>query len=324
MPEILAVPSEIVRFNAEEPFTPTMIAVVYMLAAEIKRRKVKSTTADGARFYLSTPEIKGPDAADNNRAIRHAMDRLLGVRLAGRKDAVEWGAVMVAEWVLEAGSQTLEVFVPRMALRVLSAPKNFAQIEAQALFNLRGSARLLYMALADKRRLTRQSHWVYDLPELRDVMGVGDALSYKRWAHFKRRILDPAIADIRANGTVELTWTATKAGKKIVAVRFDWEWKDLVEAEKTAKEVDRHSKARGKEQTDEAAPPLIVDGEPDEAQKLVIKAIGGDEYRKFFHTRPKPEIKEGYLIMKGPKPDFLKSRFGNVIFDLPVKFEKEG
>lgn len=83
-------------------------------------------------------------------------------------------------------------------------------------------------------------------------------------------------------GTVKVTAKPVKKGRSIVAVRFDWAWKDVREADETDAENERHGTARRKTQADNSAPPLAV-VDDDDAKVRADKA----EYRAWLATHSK-------------------------------------
>jgi len=49
------------------------------------------------------------------------------------------------------------------------------------LHELEGHAHRLYALLADKKRLTKQHHWIFGVDELRGLLDVANKPAYKRW-----------------------------------------------------------------------------------------------------------------------------------------------
>lgn len=142
-------------------------------------------------------------------------------------------------------------------MNALRSPETFAKVETEALFRLRGAARELYLALADKKNL-RSSEWTFELAELRGILGVGERKSYGRWDNFLRYVLKPSLAAINDLGTVNVTMEPKRRGRSIAKVRFEWRWKSLDEAREAAEEAERHSSARRKPaEAERDAPPLL-------------------------------------------------------------------
>ena len=150
------------------------------------------------------------------------------------------------------------LLIPPAAIAAIRAPETFAKIEITAAYKLKGHARRLYAALADKKRLT-QKHWVFGVQELRSLLSVENRSSYDRWNNFRQWVLDPAIAQINDFGTVKITMTPEKVGRSVAAVRFDWSWKTIDEARETDEENERHTLARRQPESPRTAPPLTGD-----------------------------------------------------------------
>ena len=90
-------------------------------------------------------------------------------------------------------------------------------------------------------------------------MGVADKKSYERWNNFRQWVLEPALAAVNDYGTVEVSMTPEKQGRSVHAVTFRWRWKDPYDAADTAKENERHSAVRRRQQETNDAPPLLAE-----------------------------------------------------------------
>ncbi|RSY04929.1 replication initiation protein, partial [Sphingomonas koreensis] len=111
---------------------------------------------------------------------------------------------------------------------------------------------------------------------------VDDKRSYDRWQALKVRVLDPALDAINDFGTVDVTMTPKKVGRSVVAVRFDWRWKDPLDAADTVAENERHSSARRKDPPDSPDAPPLMETEPDPVvREGMAKLLGslGDKLR---------------------------------------------
>lgn len=257
----LTVPSHLLQPSADRPLTPAMLAVVWEIAAILDERRIPSRVEDAVWVDVPSARLRGPGARSDNVWLRECLDRLTGVKLRGSGrsrtgEPVDWIAVLVAQ--AEVERERVRLLLPPAAVEMLRAPATFAKIELSAAHTLSGHARTLYAALADRKRLGKPE-WTWTLGELRALFGVADRSSYDRWQAFKKWVLVPAVQDVNAHGSVTVKMHLVKEGRSVVAVRFTWTWKTIDDARQTEAEAERHSDARGKEQTTADAPPLIQD-----------------------------------------------------------------
>lgn len=234
----MLVASRVVSPTASASLTPAMTAVLWEIADFLDERRVPELVDNSVWLEVPARRLRGPGSQGNNRWLRECLERLNELKITGEYRGTAWGAVLIAEWRLERGEENVRLLIPPAAVAALRAPANFAQIEREAAHRLPGPARRLYAALADKKHLSR-TWWRYELDELRAVLGVQGR--YRKWEDLRKRLVLPALEGIRRFGSVNVTMTPVKDGRRIVAVRFDWHWKSLdeirVTAEETAKAV---------------------------------------------------------------------------------------
>ncbi len=215
-----------------------MTAVLWEIAAVLDEQRTPAVVENAVWLEVPARRLRGPGSRDDNFWLQECLERLTGLQITGDYRGSPWGAVMIAEWHLERGSNTARILVPPGAIQALRAPDTFAKVETAAAHRMSGPARRLYLALADKKRL-RKAEWEYSLDELRAVFAVEG--KYPAWRDLARRVIHPAIRAINAYGTVCVRMTPIKSGRRITVVRFSWEWKSLDEARIAAEESDRHS-----------------------------------------------------------------------------------
>ena len=131
----------------------------------------------------------------------------MGVNLEGAYRGDEWGAVILAQWEIIKGGTVTRLLVPPAAIQAIRAPKTFAKIEITAAYRLKGHARRLYAALADKKHMG-QSYWEYPLGELQRLFHLEG--KYPKWYDFSRYVLTPALEEINDFGTVTVKATPKK------------------------------------------------------------------------------------------------------------------
>jgi hypothetical protein len=232
----------------------------------------------------------------DNVWLRQILDRLLGLKLGGEYRGDPWGAVMIAEWRIEKHGSLVRVLVPPAAAIALLSGTSYAKIEIAATYRMKGNARRLYAALADKKH-QHQPYWTFPLEELRKIFDV----QYPKWYDLHRYALVPALAEINDFGTVIVTMEPQKVGKAVVGVRFDWKWKTIDEARVTDEENEQPKGARHMDRTRSDAPPLSPAGPPEgeddlesrearseadrAAAKAWMKAHPGRTLRQYFDEK---------------------------------------
>lgn len=232
--------------------TPAMLTVLWGMAHELDRRRVPANTSDALWLEIPSRQLRNPNGKTDNHWLKTCLDRLMGVKLEGAYRGDEWGAVILAQWEIIEGGTVTRLLVPPAAIQAIRAPKTFAKIEITAAYRLKGHARRLYAALADKKHMG-QPYWEYPLGELQRLFQLEG--KYSKWYDFSRYVLTPALEEVNDFGTVTVKATPQKVGRSVRAVRFDWKWKSIDAARVTDEENARHRSARGKT-GDGSAPPL--------------------------------------------------------------------
>jgi hypothetical protein len=276
--EQIAVSSAVLALRADKPLTPAMLSAVWEISAVLDEQHIPATVPNAVWLEIPSARLRGADGRSDNVWLVECLRRLTKVELGGEHHAGEWGAVLVAEWHRIAGGSMIRLLVPPAAVHALRSPGTFAKIEIEAAHRLPPHARRLYGLLADRKR-QREPYAQWSLNVLRGLLGVDDKRAYDRWQALKVRVLDPALEAINDFGTVQVTMTPKKLGRSVVAVRFDWRWKDPHDAADTATENERHSAARRKEAPERPDAPPLVEAEPDpvvrEGIAKLLGSLGG-------------------------------------------------
>ncbi len=257
-------PSSAVALSSDKPLTPAMLVTVWEIAAAMDEKRVPAELDNAIWLEVPTARLRGEGSRSDNVWLRECLERLTGIKLSGEYKGDPWGAVVLAEWHIEKGGTLARLLIPPAGVHALRAPATFTKIESHAAHRLTGHGRRLYAILSDKKRLG-QPTWTFKVEDIRHLMGVHDMRSYDVWGQFRKRVLNPAVEAINDYGTVNVKMTPIREGRSIVAVRFDWKWKDPHAASDTATENDRHTTARRKDKAPRPAPPMIKE-EPAEAQ----------------------------------------------------------
>lgn len=268
---------------ANVAITPAMLAVLWGVADELDRRRIPPNTPDAVWLEIPSKRLRDPDGRSDNFWLRECLDRLTGIKLSGEYRGDPWGAVVLAEWHLTQGGSMCRLLIPPAAIAAIRAPETFAKIEITAAYKLKGHARRLYAALADKKRMGKP-YWTFSLSDLHTIFDTQG--QYKKWFDFRRYVLQPALDEINDYGTVSVQATPEKSGRSIVGVRFDWQWKSIDAARETEEENNKHTTARRKPDLPRDAPPL-TDLEavktlksPEERQAFAAKVMSDAGFRK--------------------------------------------
>ena len=273
--------SAALALRAEKPLTPAMISALWEITAVLDEERTPANVPNAVWLNIPTARLRGPDARQDNVWLRECLDRMTGLKLSGQHRGDEWGAVLVAEWHITEGGSQARILIPPAGVHALRSPGNFVKIETTAAHRLPPHARRLYALLADRKR-QREPYAQWSIDNLRGLLGVDDKRSYDRWQALKVRVLDPALDAINDFGTVDVTMTPKKVGRTVVAVRFDWRWKDPLDAADTVAENERHSAARRKDPPDSPDAPPLMETEPDPVvREGMAKLLGslGDKLR---------------------------------------------
>lgn len=260
---------------ANVEITPAMLSVLWGVAHELDRRRVPASTNEALWLKIPTNRLRNPEGRNDNVWLRQCFERLMGMKLQGEYRGDPWGAVVLAEWKITEGGALAHLLIPPSAIKAIRAPDTFAKIEITAAYRLKGHARRLYAALADKKRQSKRTWHEYSLDELRYLIDAVD--KYPRWADLSRFALLPALQEINDYGTVQVTMKPQKEGRSIVGVRFDWDWKNLDSARVTDEENERHGSARHKT-SDGTAPPL-TDAENERQAQLAADRDGFNAWK---------------------------------------------
>lgn len=301
----LTVSSALIAPAGDRPLTPGMVKVVWQLAGELDRNRVPASVDQAVWVRIPAAQLRGAGGRDDNVWLRECLDRLTGLKLSGETPrAGPWGAVLVAEWRLEAGGSIATLLVPPAAVAAMRAPGTFAKLDEATVYSLPPNAARLYALLADKARQSR-SYWDVDLPSLRSELGVGGKKAYEVWGAFRRSVLDPSVAAVNEAGAVQVEYRLKKLGRSVVGVTIRWRWRDLMDATDQSEQMERHSVAAGKPCVNNAvassAPPLIPELVGDQAAQAwsVMERVLGAVWAKSWGRDLTVQRKDGSVTVTG-------------------------
>lgn len=308
--------------------TPAMLAVLWVIADELDRKRIPAKTDDAIWLEIPSKRLRGENGRSDNVWLRECLERLTGIKLNGSYRDSDWVAVMVAEAHITQGGALARILIPPAAIYAIRAPETFAKLEYHAAFKLTGHARKLYALLADKKRLG-QPHWTYDLDELRGLLDVQTKKSYLRFNNFRQWVLDSALEEINDFGTVTVKMTPQRVGRAVKSVRFDWDWKSIDAARVTDEENERHASARHKAELERDAPPLS-NVRPTVTSPIVLelkRVIEPDQWESGFGKCNFIEDVSGGVKVIAPTKflaDHIKTNFQKEITDARQKCAIEG
>jgi hypothetical protein len=116
---------------------------------------------------------------------------------------------------------------------------HWAILDRQTVFALSSKySILLFQHIASLVNLDHVASRTFTVSELRAVLGVPDE-KLKRWTHFFRDSIQPAIAEINQTSRMTLTATPHKIGRTVAGVTIAWEEKPQEAKREAKRELDR-------------------------------------------------------------------------------------
>ena len=144
---------------------------------------------------------------------------------------------------IEAGQGEIEWHFSRTFRSVIANSHHWAAISARAVLTMdcKYSPWLYQLCALHAGRGRVSEDW--DLADLRERLGASSP-SLRRWPDFKRRVLEPACAEINQLTGIGVAWEPIKYGRKVMGVRLSTWRKGAGELADTAAELERHSTGR--------------------------------------------------------------------------------
>jgi hypothetical protein len=140
---------------------------------------------------------------------------------------------------------------------------HWAILDRQTVFALSSKySILLFQHVASLVNLDHVASKTFTVAELRAVMGVPNE-KLKRWTHFFRDSIQPAIAEINQTSRMSLTATPHKIGRTVASVTISWEEKPQEAKQEAKRELDRPKvgrAARREGKTEMLVPPFPASG----------------------------------------------------------------
>lgn len=182
-------------------------------------------------FRASTADLRraiGDDTESNNVRLRQSFDRLMQtlVRFPYWSEAdqqlKEGGSPLLSFRALPRGSGYAEWEFPPKLRPLLAKPGAWARIHLAICAQFSSKYSLALYELLSLRANLREPRWEVALDGLRDSLGCADKMP--NYAHFQRRVLDPAVGEINELSGLHIAYEEMRShgrGRKVEKLLFD-------------------------------------------------------------------------------------------------------
>ena len=158
---------------------------------------------------------------------------------------------------LQAQAEIRYEFSPSMR-KVIANSTHWAVISRRAVLAFESKYALRLYAILELRSGLRKASEAFAVDDLREMLGV-PAGKLPRWQDFKRRALDPALAEINQLAGFHAGYVPITRGRRVVGVTLTWGRKDESARIQAMKELDRPKVGRRARRSGEFE--QIVEGE---------------------------------------------------------------
>ncbi|MFM2042459.1 MAG: hypothetical protein RLY86_1035 [Pseudomonadota bacterium] len=181
-------------------------------------------------FRAATADLRraiGDDTESNNVRLRQSFDRLMQtvVRFPYWSEAdqqlKEGGSPLLSFRALPKGSGYAEWEFPPKLRPLLAKPGAWARIHLAICAQFSSKYSLALYEMLSLRVNLREPRWDVPLGDLRDSLGCGDKMP--NYAHFQRRVLDPAITEINELSGLTIDYSEVRSqgrGRKVERLVF--------------------------------------------------------------------------------------------------------
>ncbi|WP_035705999.1 replication initiation protein [Niveispirillum irakense] len=182
-------------------------------------------------FRASTADLRraiGDDTESNNVRLRQSFDRLMQtlVRFPYWSEAdqqlKEGGSPLLAFRALPRGAGYAEWEFPPKLRPLLAKPGAWARIHLAICAQFSSKYSLALYELLSLRVNLREPRWEVTIDDVRESLGCGDKMP--NYAHFQRRVLDPAVSEINELSGLTIGYTEIRShgrGRKVEKLIFD-------------------------------------------------------------------------------------------------------
>ena len=135
---------------------------------------------------------------------------------------------------------------------------HWAILDRQTVFALSSKYSILLLQhIASLVNLEHTSSRTFSVAELRAVFGLPDG-KIKRFANFKRDVIQPSVSEINQLSRLNLTATTNKVGRSVASVTIAWEEKPMAERRDAKRELDRPKLGRSSRRDGTADMPALA------------------------------------------------------------------
>ena len=171
-----------------------------------------------AEEYIRIYDVKPNNAyAEMENAANRLMNRQLTIRYGKRSRSYTIYNLLVESKYREREGVVVITLNPRLASQLIGLREKFTQfmLESVRHFKLFSSARIYEMM----KSVENQGVFELSLEQLKARV-LADSKKYQRFADLKKRVLEPALAEINTLSDIKVTYEPVKQSRRIVGLRF--------------------------------------------------------------------------------------------------------
>jgi len=252
--KIIRVPTALISVSGLESLTRLEMNLWWKLINIVQDDKSIIQDVNGIIAKVYSGDLL-EDGEEGRTRLIERLRKLSGVlieaNLDGRDRADVWriGMRLVSEYEVKSNDAYIYISIGHHFYRAMTDRQTYTRIREAALFAMNGSkySSRLYQVIRDKMNL-REYRWVCTYDELRVALQVKED-TYQNFGDFRIWVLDAAIKEVNELSELQVSWEPhNKFRKKVLELSIEWELKEFTKAKATAKQLSRHSSARGKQQ----------------------------------------------------------------------------
>lgn len=150
--------------------------------------------------------------------IRELVDTSIEFNLLGKDKQHTWGIfTLISQAIIQEYDEYITLEFPSMITENLSFPNIYALLNLSIVNSLSGKYSLpLYEFLTDYKGIR---HITLEISKLRTIIGVHED-DYKRFSHFKSKVLTPGIAEINEKTDLTIDYILERSGRFYTHISF--------------------------------------------------------------------------------------------------------
>lgn len=150
------------------------------------------------------------------KTARTLKSKQIEIRNGKREVLTNW----VGDVYIDKGDGTIEFIIPNAIKPFLvNLNGSFTSVKLEKLLNLKSPYGMILYQLVVKSKNLHRKKFRYSLDELRGMLGATKK-TYDQYGSLKKKILTPALDDIKETAKIDVTFAEIKEGKKVVALVF--------------------------------------------------------------------------------------------------------